>query len=132
MVLSLSIIKGQTVGTADSNQAPVTRQRVGIALAGGGAKGLAHIGVLRWLEENHIPIDAIAGTSMGGLVGGLYATGRTSADIERFVNNIEWDTVLGENSEYRDLNFRRKEDQQSFPASLGSDCGRDICNCPQG
>src|SRR5262245_29268047 len=58
---------------AHGTQTP--RPRIGIALGGGGALGLAHIGVLRFLEERRIPVDLIAGTSMGGLVGGLYATG---------------------------------------------------------
>src|SRR5271165_2268136 len=53
------------------------RPRIGVALEGGGALGLAHIGVLQWFEDHHIPIDYLAGTSMGGLVGGLYATGKS-------------------------------------------------------
>src|SRR5207245_10109111 len=56
--------------------AAVHRATIGLVLEGGGALGLAHAGVLRWLDENHIPIDYVAGTSMGGLVGGLYSTGR--------------------------------------------------------
>lgn len=53
------------------------RAKIGVALEGGGALGLAHIGVLQWFEDHHVPIDYIAGTSMGGLVAGLYATGKT-------------------------------------------------------
>ena len=59
------------------------RPRIGLVLSGGGARGAAHIGVLKVLEENHVPIDAIAGTSMGAVVGGLYASGLSAADIER-------------------------------------------------
>src|SRR5271157_4012806 len=55
------------------------RPRIGLVLEGGGALGLAHVGVLRWLEENRIPVDMIAGTSMGGLVGGIYASGESPA-----------------------------------------------------
>ncbi len=58
---------------ADAQAARPSRPRIGLALEGGGALGFAHIGVLRWFEEHHIPIDYIAGTSMGGLIGGLYA-----------------------------------------------------------
>lgn len=95
------------------------RKKVGIALAGGGAKGLAHLGVLQWLEEHHIPVDAIAGTSMGGLVGGAYAAGRDTAAIREFVGTIAWDIVLnGNSSGYPDLSFRRKEDQRAYPAAL--------------
>src|SRR5882672_7436807 len=58
-----------------------TRPRIGVALEGGGALGLAHVGVLQWFEEHHIPVDCIAGTSMGGLVGGFYASGMSPADL---------------------------------------------------
>lgn len=92
------------------------RPRVGLALAGGGAKGLAHIGVLKWMEDNRVPVDAIGGTSMGGLVGGIYATGREPAEIQKFVEGIEWGVVLGPAVQYRELGIRRKEDLQSFPA----------------
>jgi NTE family protein len=97
-------------------QGQVPRKRIGVALAGGGAKGLAHIGVLQWMEEHRIPIDAVAGTSMGGLVGGIFAGGRNSAEIRQFVNDIDWDVALGPGATYHDLSFRRKQDQRSFPA----------------
>jgi NTE family protein len=95
-----------------------TRPRIGVALQGGGAKGLAHIGVLRWLENNRIPIDYIAGTSMGGLVGGLYATGYSAAQIERIVNETNWSEVLSGQTPYRELPFRRKEDLRAIPNAL--------------
>src|SRR4051795_4467629 len=66
------------------------RRTVGVALAGGAALGLAHIGVLEWMEEHRIPIDYIAGTSMGGLVGGLYASGLTTAEIREFAGRVDW------------------------------------------
>ena len=68
-------------GTGQPAGTPANRQVVGIALEGGGALGLAHVGVLEWLEEHHIPIDRIAGTSMGALVGGMYAAGATPAEM---------------------------------------------------
>src|ERR1700757_4757967 len=71
------------------------RPRIGLALAGGGARGGAHIGVLKVLEELHVPIDCIAGTSMGALVGGGYASGMPAADIEKLVTNVEWKSVVG-------------------------------------
>ncbi len=64
-------------------------------LAGGGAKGGAHVGVLKVLEEMHVPIDCIAGTSMGALVGGGYASGIPAADLENFVITIDWKKVVG-------------------------------------
>src|SRR5436853_4093624 len=83
------------------------RPRIGVALEGGGALGFAHIGVLRWFEEHHIPIDYIAGTSMGGLVGGLYATGKTPQQMEDFVRAQEWAEVLVGDTPYDDLSYRR-------------------------
>jgi NTE family protein len=98
--------------------APIPGPRIGIALDGGGALGLAHIGVLRWMEEHHIPVQIVAGTSMGGLIGGLYATGNSPQQIEEFASAIDWDKVLGETTAYPALAYRRKEDEQDFPASL--------------
>src|SRR5690606_36130559 len=66
------------------------RPRVGLVLSGGGARGMAHIGVLKVLEELRVPIDAIAGTSMGAVVGGLYAAGHSAAEIEKIVSSIDW------------------------------------------
>src|SRR6201996_3776101 len=68
--------------------------RIGLVLEGGGALGLAHIGVIQWLEENRIPVSYVAGTSMGGLIGGLYATGRSPREVLELVNGIDWDQVL--------------------------------------
>jgi len=80
---------------ADAQVAHPSRPRIGLALEGGGALGFAHIGVLRWFEEHHIPIDYIAGTSMGGLIGGLYATGKTPKQMEDFVREQDWNTIIG-------------------------------------
>src|ERR1700747_1465137 len=71
------------------------RAKIGVALEGGGALGLAHIGVLQWFEDHHIPIDYIAGTSMGGLVGGLYATGRSPEELKEIVAAQKWDIIIG-------------------------------------
>lgn len=78
------------------------RQRIGIALSGGGALGLAHIGVLRYFEEHHIPIDYVAGTSMGGLVGGFYATGIAPHELQVIVREADWDELLSANPRYQD------------------------------
>jgi NTE family protein len=69
-------------------------RRTGLALSGGGALGLAHIGVLKYFEEKRIPVDLVAGTSMGGLVGGLYATGHDPAALDRVVHEIIWDDIF--------------------------------------
>jgi NTE family protein len=95
-----------------------TRPKIGVALEGGGALGLAHIGVLQWFEDHHIPIDYIAGTSMGGLVGGLYATGKSPRELEDLVEHQNWDLILGGQTPYEDLSFRRKEDLRALPNAL--------------
>jgi NTE family protein len=94
------------------------RPKIGVALEGGGALGLAHVGVLQWFEEHHIPVDYIAGTSMGGLVGGFYATGMNPADLRKMIEGIDWDQVLRDQTPYQDLSFLRKEDQRLYPNSL--------------
>src|SRR6188508_3780016 len=71
------------------------RPRVGLVLAGGGAKGGAHVGVLKVLEELHVPIDCIAGTSMGALIGGGYASGIPADELEKFLVGIDWKKVVG-------------------------------------
>ena len=66
------------------------RPRVGLVLAGGGAKGGAHVGVLKVLEQMHVPVDCIAGTSMGALVGGGYASGIPASDMDTFIRGVNW------------------------------------------
>jgi NTE family protein len=97
---------------------PPKTQKIGLVLEGGAALGLAHIGVLQWLEEHRIPVNYVAGTSMGGLVGGLYATGNSPANIRKLVEGIDWDAVLGGHVPYEDLSFRRKEDAVAYPNEL--------------
>jgi NTE family protein len=94
---------------------PQGRLRIGVALEGGGALGLAHIGVLEWFEEHHIPVDYVAGTSMGGLVGGFYATGMSPAELRKLIGGVDWNEVLGDATPYEDLSYRRKEDQRAYP-----------------
>ena len=102
----------------DSTLAQASRPRIGLVLEGGGALGLAHIGVLQWLEEHRIPVEYIAGTSMGGLVGGIYATGHSPAEVKTMVRSINWDRVLQGNTPYKDLSYRRKQDAFEYPNSL--------------
>jgi len=94
------------------------RLKIGVALEGGGALGEAHIGVLKWFEEHHIPIDYLAGTSMGGLVGGMYATGKSAEDLRHLVETANWPQLLGGATPYTDLSFRRKEDARAVPNSI--------------
>jgi NTE family protein len=94
------------------------RQKIGLVLEGGGALGLAHIGVLQWLYQHHVPVDLVAGTSMGGLVGGIYATGRSPEQIQELIQNVDWDQALSGELPFRDLSYRRKEDEVQFPTRI--------------
>jgi len=89
--------------------APPQRPRIGVALSGGGALGLAHIGVLKYFEEHHIPVDSIAGTSMGGLVAGFYATGMNASQLHQITRSISWDDMLRTTPRYEDLPVSEKQ-----------------------
>jgi len=101
-----------------STAAKTERPRIGLVLGGGGARGGTHIGVIRELERMRIPIDAIAGTSIGSVVGGLYASGLTAAELETLASSIDWNDALSDTPRREDLNFRRKEDDGQFPIKL--------------
>ena len=94
------------------------RLRVGLVLGGGGARGAAHIGVLKELERMRIPVDAIAGTSMGAIVGGLYATGMSAEELEDLVGSLDWAGALTDKPDRDDLSFRRKQDDAEFPINF--------------
>ncbi|MCE5232535.1 MAG: patatin-like phospholipase family protein [Mizugakiibacter sp.] len=87
---------------------------IGLVLGGGGARGAAHIGVLKVLEREHIPICKIAGTSMGAIIGGMYASGYSPEDIERILGEIDWKDVLGDDPPREKLSMRRKNQDLEF------------------
>lgn len=96
-----------------------TRPRVGLALGGGGARGIAHVSVLKAIEQAGVQVDCVAGTSMGSLVGALYATGQTPAEIEHQVLSIDWDRLFNDSLERRERSFRRKADDRIAVNSIG-------------
>jgi len=85
-----------------------------LVLSGGGARGVAHLGALKILEELRIPVDVIAGMSMGAIVGGFYASGSSPAEIETMVNSLEWNQAFQDRPPLEDLPFRRKEDSDNY------------------
>jgi NTE family protein len=95
-----------------------TRPRIGLALEGGGALGIAHIGVLMWLHEHRIPVDQIAGTSMGALVGSLAASGHSSEEIQHLVADTNFDGLFTVKPPMSDLSFRRRADQNELPQAI--------------
>jgi NTE family protein len=107
--------------TAAERSAPVVRvsgrPAVGVAFGGGSARGIAHVGVIRWLEEHRVPVDMAAGTSMGGLVGGAFASGMEARELETFIASLDWDQLFGASS-FAHKNIRRKADARAYPSRL--------------
>jgi len=102
-------------GVLAGNQAePHKRPKIGLVLSGGGARGAAHIGVIKALEELRVPIDYIAGTSMGAIVGGLYASGMTVDEIEEALTSIDWSDAFKDRIPREDRSFRRKTDDDTY------------------
>ena len=100
-----------------SAHAQEQRPPVGVVFGSGSARGIAHVGVLKWFEEHRIPIDLVAGTSMGGLIGGAFATGMDSAELEEMLKHLNWDEMVGA-STFAFKNIRRKADAQAYPSRL--------------
>jgi len=98
--------------TAFAQDAVNDRPRIGLALSGGGARGAAHIGVLKILERERIPIDYIAGTSMGAIVGGMYASGMSPEEIEAQLVAVDWDDIFEDKVDREYRSFRRKTDDR--------------------
>jgi len=103
---------GQTVPTA--TQADPARPRIGLVLGGGGARGAAHIGVLEVLERLRVPVDCVAGTSMGALVAGAWAAGLGPAEMRRELARADWNDMFQDNPGYADLNYRNKQLSRRF------------------
>ena len=109
-----------------------SRTRVGLVLSGGGARGLAHVGVLKVLEREHIRIDAIAGTSMGAIVGGLYASGMSAEQLERELRQINWDELFATRVPRPYLSQRRKEEDFEIATGLEFGVHDGQLSAPQG
>src|ERR1700744_4740803 len=97
---------------------PSVRPRICLVLSGGGARGMAHIGVLKILEGLKVPMDFISGPRMGAVVGGLYATGMSAQQIETTIRSVDWQEAFRDAPPRRDLAFRRKQDDQNFLVRL--------------
>jgi NTE family protein len=113
-LVALSPALAQGSSAEQPPQAGTARPRIGLVLSGGGARGAAHIGVLKMLDDLHVPIDAIAGTSMGAVVGGLYASGYSAREIETIMTSVNWQEAFRDRPTRTDLTFRRKEEEENF------------------
>ena len=110
-VLLLCLISSEVI--ARDTTAVNNRPKVGLVLSGGGAKGAAHIGVLKYLEEVGIPIDYIAGTSMGSIVGGMYALGYSSDEILAIISSVDWDRMISNQVDRRKISYTSKWEKNS-------------------
>ena len=119
-VLLLALLILMVSGPApDVAKAGSGRPRIGLVLGGGGARGIAHIGVLKMLEELRIPVDCIAGTSMGSIIGGLYASGMTPDQMSEAVQRIDWPMAFTDGPPRADLPFRIKQEQRVLLTNSG-------------
>jgi len=97
---------------------PTDRPVIGLAMGGGGALAMSEIGVLQWFEEHHIPVDVIAGTSMGSILAALYSTGKTPEQMTHIMTEDSVASVFRIESRYSSLNFRRREDSRDIPNAI--------------
>lgn len=120
LILCFIGLPGPAVHAAD-NSKQTHRPRIGLVLGGGGARGGAHVGVLKALEKMHIPIDYVVGTSMGSIVGGLYASGMSAEEIEKELRAMNWQNLFQDDPDRETLSFRRKRDDYiyTFKARMG-------------
>ena len=112
------VLLAAIAGTAGAAPDPAVRPKIGLALEGGGALGCAHIGVLEVLEELRIPVDFIAGTSIGAIVGGLYAAGMSPAEIKQSLAAVHMDDMFTDRPERTQVSVRRKEDDGRYLKDL--------------
>lgn len=119
-ILAILFFSTTGVQSQSNNGEPGQKRqlKVGLVLGGGGARGLAHVGVLEWFEKHRIPVDYIAGTSMGGLIGGVYSIGMTPETMRSFLKSLNWEELLSTGPDFEELSYRRKEDLRDFPVGL--------------
>lgn len=117
-VLVLMILPLDSFAAERPEAKQARRPKIGLVLGGGGAKGAAHIGVLKVLEEQKIPVDYIAGTSMGAIIGALYASGLSAGELEKVITEIDWKDVFSGDPDRRDIDYRRKREDYDILTGL--------------
>ncbi len=95
------------------------RPKVGLVLSGGGAKGISHIGILQAIDSAGLKIDYLTGTSMGSIIGGLYAIGYSGKEIERISDNLDWDAILSNKPNYSDISIDEKDEYGKYSVEFG-------------
>jgi NTE family protein len=114
IVLCFSFCAASAATEDTSTIANLSRPTVAVVLGGGGAHGVAHLGVLAELERQRVPVDLVVGTGFGGIIGGLYASGMSVAEIDEFLFDTDWEDVFNPDTRREDLSFRRKRDDADF------------------
>ncbi len=123
-VLMVSTVNAQTSGMTDQNTSPQARKKVGVVLSGGGAKGMAHIGVLKVLEKAGIPVDIVTGTSIGSIVGGLYSIGYNSHSLDSMVRAQDWTYVITDKEDLRNQSLLDRKKANTYLISTGLTIGK--------
>lgn len=118
LFLGLAAFAPRVALAQDAPASPTPRPLVGVALGGGSARGMAHAGVLLWLEEHRIPVDRIAGNSTGAMMGAAYATGMSAEEIKTLLRTADWDTILRADIPYAQKSYRRKEDDRDHSVRI--------------
>src|ERR1700731_1178989 len=108
----------QTPTALEQGPTPGPRPKIGLVLSGGGAKGLAHIGILKAIDSAGLKIDYITGTSMGGIIGALYAIGYSADSIEKLTRGIDWDLLLSNQSSMRSMIMDEKSEYGKYDVEL--------------
>jgi len=117
-IIILMLLVASAAHASQPKPGPDSRPVVGLVLSGGGARGAVHLGVLKVIEELRVPIDIITGTSVGGIVGGLYALGYSSAEMDELLAGLDWNEIFIDKPPRAQLNLRRKEVNFNFLARV--------------
>ncbi len=134
-VLMASLMAPAHAAGTSQPEAPTAaakRPRIGLVLSGGGARGLTHVGVLKVLERERIPVDVIAGTSMGAIIGGLYASGMGAGQIEHELLQVDWDKLFATRVSRQQLSQRRKEEDFEIATAIELGWRHGEFHAPQG
>ena len=124
MILAVMLITGTAGAQNDSTAVKKERKKVGVVLSGGGAKGMAHVGVLKVLERAGIPIDIITGTSIGSIVGGLYSIGYNAHSLDSLVKGLDWGFVITDKEDLRRQSLSDRKKQNTYLFTTGMTIGK--------
>lgn len=132
LLLLLVLCLPQANAASKTPQPVNKRPKIGLVLGGGGAAGIAHVGVLKVLEANHIPIDVIAGNSMGAIIGSLYASGMSADEIEKVVHELDWIKLFRDDPSHDTKSYQQKQQSADFFSAFSVGVSKDGVKLPSG